>query len=223
MINYSVTLILYNIYFNFMVPYVSDPANQLRLGLSDAQIKQMNNMLVDWNNAYNGYIFPGTYGKLTTAQVNELFLTCKKYSDGMKQQLKGNPSIKLLTADYMFIAIHENVKPRTSIPKPTHEAGVTLKLASHLNNEYHAFDIANPTKGGKPVDVKRIKIKLLVLKADVPFPTLDMLEDWDNVGSMNFDIPFSLSQIGMIAYVAVCFSNDAGDSDYSAIIASPII
>ena len=223
MINYSVTIILYNIYFNFMVPYVSDPANQLRLGLSDAQIKQMNNMLVDWNNSYNGYIFPGTYGKLTTAQVNELFLTCKKFSDGFKQQLKGNPSITLTKSDYMFVAIHENMKPRTSIPKPTQTPGVTLRIASHLNNEYHTFDIANPTKGGKPVDVKRIKIKLLILKSDAPFPTLEMLEDWDNVGSMNFDIPFSLSQVGMIAYVAVCFSNDAGDSDYSAIIASPII
>jgi hypothetical protein len=40
---------------------------------------------------------------------------------------------------------------------------------------------------------------------------------------MNFDIPFTANQVEMIAYIAVCFSNDVGDGVFSAIIACPII
>ena len=206
-----------------MIPYVNDPLNQARLGISDAQLAQMNQMLKQWNLCFDAYISPGTYGRLTTAEVNELFIKFKKYTDGFKQQTKGNPSVVLTTADYLYIGVHEDAKPRPSIPPATAEAGVALKLASHLNNEYHTYDIANITKGAKPKDVKRIKIKLLIQKPDAPVPTIDMLEDWDSVGSMNFDIPFISSQVGLVAYVAVCFSNDSGDGPWSAILATTIV
>ena len=125
--------------------------------------------------------------------------------------------------DYIIFDIHKNVTPRSRIPSPVQRALVALRLASHLNNEYRVSDEANPTKAGKPKDVKQIKVFLLVLAASATPPTIDMLIEEMTVGSMNFDIPFIERQIGMIAYVAVCFRNDSGDGSMSPIIASPII
>ncbi len=223
MINYSKTIVFYNIYFGIMVPYAIIPANASRLGLTAQQVTDLTNYLALWNPAYANYISPLTYGRLTTAQVNALWKAYKRYTDGIKQQLKNNPALTLSELEYIIFDIHRDAPARGHIPAPTQEAGISEKAINHLNNEYHAFDLANPTKAGKPKDVKRIKIKYIVLDASATPPALEMLTEELESGAMNFDIPFTEDQIGKIAYVAVCFSNDSGDGNYSDIIATPII
>ena len=66
---------------------------------------------------------------------------------------------------------------------------------------------------------KRIKRRMIVWPVNRTPPTLADLIQLEDIGSMNFDIPFVDSQVGMIAYIAVCFSNDTGDGTYSEIIA----
>lgn len=206
-----------------MVPYALITGQAGRLGLTAQQILDLPAFLARWNLAYAAYLSPLSYGRLSTAQINALYREIKIYMDALKQQLKNNPSLVLTEADYIFFDIHKDAVRRGNIPAPTEEAGVESKNVAHLNNEYRAYDVANPTKAGKPKDVKRIKVKLLVLKAITPPPTIDMLVVEMESGAMLFDIPFTIDQVGWIAYVAICFVNDSGESEYSAIIATPII
>jgi len=206
-----------------MVPYAIVAGTATRLGLTAQQVTDLTALLAAWSPAYSAYLAPATYGRLTVAQINLLYRNTKAYCDGLKQQLKNNPALVLTEMDYIIFDIHKDVTPRANIPAPEQQAIVTLKASHHLNNEYRVWDAANPTKAGKPTDVRRIKVFLLVLIATATPPTIDMLRLDMTVGSMNFDIPFTEDQIGKIAYVAVCFSNDSGDGPMSPIIASPII
>ena len=212
-----------NIYITLLVPYAIVAATATRLGLTAQQVTDITAFLAAWNPVYSAYLAPGTHGDFTTAQVNALYKTYKLYFDGLKQQLKNNPALTLTEMDYIMFDIHKNATPRLRIPAPFQRAMIALRLTNHLNNEYRVSDEANPTKAVKPADVKRIKVFMLILLATAPPPTIDMLVEEMTVGSMNFDIPFTDDQVGMIAYIAVCFSNDSGDGTKSPIIACPII
>ncbi len=223
MINYSKTIVFYNIYLTLMIPYAIVAATATRLGLTAQQVTDLTAFQTAWGPTMLAYLSPLTYGRLTTAQINALYRAVKLYCDGLKQQLKNNPALTLTEADYIYFDIHKDVAPRAHIPAPTAEASVVLKAANHLNNEYRVSDIANPTKAGKPKDVKKVIVFLVVFSASATPPTHDDMREEMEVGSMNFDIPFTEDQIGKIAYVCVCFANDSGRGNMSPIIASPII
>ncbi len=223
MINYSKTILNYNIFFIYMVPYAIDPANSARLGLTPAQVAALTAALAIWKVDYEKYINPATYSRVNTATINGQFRNNKTITNGIGQQLKSNSLLVLTELEYILFDIHKDATPRSNIPKPTQEAGVTIKTNQHLNHEYHVFDLANMTSGAKPKDVKRIKVVMLVLDKGKPEPTIDQLLPEMESGTMNFDIPFAPADEGKIAYLAVCFSNDSGDGLFSAIIANPII
>ncbi len=222
MINYSVTIVFYNLYFGFYVPYAIDAANQTRLGISDDQKDELILLKDQWDKAFQNYTEPETYGKLSIAIQNKVYRMCKLVTDGLTQQLKTSKSITLEELDFIIFNIHKDAS-RTKASKPTATAVVIQRLVSHLNNEYLVSDVANPSSGAKPKGTKRVKVVMIVLDAKAGIPTIDMLKAEMESGTMRFDIPFTEDQIGMIAYIAVCFSNDAGDGEYSKIIASPII
>ena len=221
MIQYSKTIVFYNIYFTYMVPYAI--ANATRLGITAAQVTDLTAMKTAWDLAFEPYINPLTYGRFNIATINALWDTDHKYTNSLNQQLKNNPSLVLNPADYLLFGIHQDSKRRTNIPVPKAQAAVTFKATSHLNNEYHILDVAHPTHNAKPKDVDFAVVKLLIQSASAPPPSIDMLEVWGEVGSLNFDIPFVAEDEGKIAYVAVCFANGAGEAPFSEIIANPII
>ncbi len=223
MINYSKTIVFFNIYFTFFVPYAVIPANAARLGLTAAQLVDLAAFLAIWNPAYLAYLNPATYGRVNTAQINALYRLYKAYTDGLKLQMKNSPTVFPTELDKAICDIHTNAARRSSIPKPTEDAGVSSKKVNHLNNEFRAYDLAEPDSNAKPPGTRRVKVMMLILEADKPIPTLAQLLPEMESGSMLFDIPFTEDMIGKICYIAVCFSNDAGDGNYSAILATPII
>ena len=223
MINYSKTIVFYDIYIRYMVPYITDPANVTRFGLTPTFVSDLNGHSASWGIDIPKYLDPKTYGRLTTATANADYKSFKAFNDGMKQTLKNNPSIVLTEEDYLTLDIHKDSNRRTEAHTPGFTPGVLLQYTSELNNRYIVIDLANPRSGAKPPKVTRIKVKMLVQDASRTAPTIDMLVAEMEVGSMDFDIPFTEDQVGKIAYIAVCFSNDAGDSVYSPIIASMII
>lgn len=169
------------------------------------------------------YLNPVSYGRLSIARVNTNHKSDKTFFGSLVQSIKTNPGIVLTEDDYLILGIHKDATTKNKQVKPTAEAGVVFKSANILNNEYKAIDLANTTSSAKPTGTSRVKIFLLVQAADAPPPTIEKLMQENTSGTMAFDIPFTEDQVGMIAYVAVCFSNDAGDGPMSAIIASPII
>jgi hypothetical protein len=223
MINYSKTLVFFNIYLLFFVPYAAIPANAARLGLTAAQLTDLAAFLAAWNPAYLAYLNPATYGRVNTAQINALYRLYKTYTDGLKMQMKTSPTVFPNELDKVICDIHTDASRRRNIPIPTEDAGVSSKKVNHLNNEFRTFDLADPADNAKPPGTKRIKVMMLILESDKPVPTLaDLLPEMES-GSMIFDIPFTVDMIGKICYIAVCFSNDSGDGNYSAILATPII
>lgn len=223
MINYSKTIVMYDIYLEFAVPYLLDPTNVSRFGFSIEFTGNITARKNIWSTDMPKYLDPRTYGKLSIARVNANYKSDKSFYDSLIQSLKNNPAIVLTEDDYLILDIHKDATTKTKKKKPTAEAGVIFKAAHTLDNDYKAIDMANIESNAKPAGTSRVKIYLLVQAADAPPPTIDKLVLEMSSGTMAFDIPFTEDQIGMIAYVAVCFSNDAGDGPMSVIIASPII
>ncbi len=222
MINYSKTIVFYEIFFGILVPYAVDPANQARLGITDVQKAELLDLKSDWDTAYKKYIDPTTYGKLSIAVINKSYKTSHIFTDGLTQQLKNNKSIILSNLDLIVFNIHVD-NPKSKIKAPSVIPTLVLRSTTHLNSEIQAINAEDPTSAAKPPRVKRLKIIMLVLDANAVPPTIDMLKPEMESGYMRFDIPHTEDQVGKIAYVAACFSNDTGDSEYSAILACPII
>ena len=216
----SVTLMLYNIFITYLVPYVVK--NFARLGLTTQQRDDLSAFLIDWAVKYEAYINPVTKGDGTTKDVNAQYLTMLAYTDGIKQQIKNNRSVVLTVWDYLVLLIHQN-NPRSRSKIPAQRAGCVVKSTTHLNNEFQVIDLDNMTKAGKPAKVLRISRRMLVQDHGKPFPTLDQLIAMDDEGSMGFDVPFDFTQIGMDGYMVVCFTNDAGQGTWSAILPFSII
>ena len=221
MIIYSNTILTYNIYLKFVIPYLI--ANKTRLKLSTEQVTQLTDMLANWTPGMDNYENPQIHGTLSVAIINAFYLEFHFITQGFKQQLKKNAGIVLNETDYLVIGIHKDSTTRKKTVKPTEEALVLLAAARHLYNEYKVMDIANPTRRGKPVGVTRIRRKYLVAKPTDPIPTLADMIQMEDITLMTFDIPFTEAQVGDIVYLAVCFCNDAGDAQYSEIISSPVI
>ena len=221
MIVLSETILHYDKFLTYAVPYIG--LNGVAMGVTPEQMKFISNIPIDWDPAMDGYANPATHGDATTAQMNFVYAADNSYFNKVCQQIKINPSYTLSPMDYLVLNIHQDAKRRTTIPAPDQRIGIVCKSFSHLNNVYQVFDIANLTHGGKPKDVRGIIYKMLILKSDAPFPTLDQLITIGEVSTMIFDVPFTLDQLGMIAYIAVCFVNNAGESKYTEILASPII
>ena len=221
MLVYSQTLINYQIFINFSTPYID--ANGVDLGISIEQHDRYLKLPKIIDGVMEPYLNPSSYGPVNTKQANAVYADSHLFTRGIQQLIKVNPANKLTPMDYMMLDIHEDLKPHKNTLPPAYRIGIVCKHFGHLNNIYQIFDIENLTHDGKPPLVKRMKVKMLVLSKDAPVPSLTDLKDIDSTTTMIFDTPFTDDQIDKIAYLAVCFSNDAGDGDYSAILASAII
>ena len=217
MITYSVTLILYNFYLFFLIPYLT-VAKALELGISDSQVTTITGFQTGWAPLFLLYMNPFTYSDINTRNMNNFYNTAKAYIDAIKQQVKNNPDVELSPMDYRVLWIHENLTRRHNILKPSADAGISIRFQSHLNVLFHIFDMLHPTVAKKPKDVARIGVKLLHLPTGTVLPTIDQLIDMDDQTTMEFDIPFSDEFINDDWYIAVCFKNDAGSGNYSAIL-----
>ena len=207
--NYSVAIVMYNIFLVYFVPWIV--TNYVRLGLSVAQKDQISTFLSDWTIKYESYINPATYGRISIGEINLLYVTVRTYINSIKQQIKVNPIVTLGVLDYAISLIHKNKSRRNKIPAPTQKCKIIDILKDFLNTKFRVFDIANQSSEAKPTDVKRIGVKLLVVKATDSAPTFEQLLRQDDEGSMIFDLPFVPDQEGWIGYISVCFLNDDGD------------
>lgn len=208
MITYSQTLILYNIFLNYFVPYVA--ANAVRLGVSPSQVLILEGYLAQWIIDFEAYINPGTYGPITIGNINARYNIYHPYSDAIKKQIKNQAGLVLTTTDYRFTQIHED-KSHSTVPVPTEECAVSLDGTHHLNNSFHVYDVANPTHSGKPKDVARIGRYLYVQAANLPDATYSQLLRISDSTTADFDIPFDALQVGMKGFLATTYMNEKGE------------
>jgi hypothetical protein len=210
--DYSIEIVFYNIFFTYFVPYIL--ANRVRLGVSIIQAGQLSTYLGTWNTLFGLYADPETFGSITIGDMNTFYDTLKKYVDGLKQQIKTTLGLVLTSTDYRVTQIHKDLQRRTSISRPKEEAAVSLRKLTHGVNYFSAYDVDNPTKAGKPKDVKKIGIRLYTRKRStgeiVEVIVSDLLIQPDS-GSMKFELHFLDTQAGDEGFVAVCFINDKGE------------
>ncbi len=223
MLPYSVTLILYHFFLFYFVPYVSTTANRNRLGLSVDQISQLEAYWGTWQTDFGNYMNPLTYGTVNTGTINDLYAIVMPYVTAIRQQIKTNPTVTLTALDYVILAIHKDLVRRGKMPKPKQKVGLAVKGNTHLNTEFIVFDLDAPTRVAKPKDVLRITPYMLLLPKGSPIPTFDQLIQMEGVTRMTFDVPFTSAQKDMDGYMAVCFTNNAGSSEPSAIIPFSVI
>jgi len=224
---YSIEIVLYNIYLTYLVQYLSTGGNAARLGVSTTQMTALTNMLTAWTVKYNLYIDPGTHSEITTGDINTLYDTDSAYTDALKQQIKNVLNLVLTTADYKYTQINKDAARRGSIPVPEQECEVGLRSSSHLKNIFTVSDVDNPTKRGKPVDVARIGVKILVRAVTTPAapdPTLDDLLRVADSGSMKIIQNWLDTQVGFEGFISTCFLNEKGEEgDWSEITPFTII
>lgn len=223
MIIYSVTLVFYNFFLLYLIPYLSSGTTADRLGISPAQLTKMTNFQAAWVPLFEKYMNPLTYSDINTRNLNDLYNEIKKYFNAIKLQIKNNPDVKLTVTDYVVLWIHKNLARRKNIPAPTATPGISIINESHLNILFHGFDLAHPTLKKKPKDVLRIGVKILFQTMALPLPTIDQLVEIDDENSMDFDIPFTGDQVDLFGFIAICFKNDSGSGNYSVILPFRVI
>ncbi len=223
MLPYSITIILYNIFLSFFVPYVTISANRTRLGLIDTQTGQLGTYWTTWQTTFAAYLNPATYGTVNTGAMNDFYAIVSEYVVGIQQQIKNNPTVTLTTLDYIILVIHKNLAGRHPHPIPAEESGMAVKNNRHLNTEFVVFDLAAPTHAAKPKYVERITPFILYKAHGSPAPVDGDLIEQTDVTRMTFDVPHTTAQIGMDGYAQVCFTNDAGQGIRSAIIPFSVI
>jgi hypothetical protein len=223
MLPYSITIILYNFFLFFMVPYINDVANRARLGLTTGQVADVNAFWVTWQTTFAAYMNPLTYGTVNTGAMNDFYAIVSFYVQRMQQQIKNNPTVTLTAMDYVVMAIHKNLAGRHSHPIPKEEAGIAVKSNQHLNTEFVVFDLAAPTHAAKPKYVERITPFILYKAHGSPLPVDGDLIEQTDVTRMTFDVPHTTEQIDMDGYIQVCFTNDAGQGIRSAIVPFRVI
>src|ERR1039457_1187820 len=101
MLPYSITLILYNIFLMYFVPYVTVTANRIHLGLSTDQTDQLNIYWTDFQAAFAAYLNPLTNGPVSTGTINGLYHVILPYVTAIQQQIKNNPTVILTIPEYI--------------------------------------------------------------------------------------------------------------------------
>ena len=220
--NYSITILFYNVYLTYAVPYLI--ANATRFGLTTEITDQLTAFLALWIARYNAYINPATHSTITIGDMNDLFKIVSPFTDGLKQSIKNRSGLVLNSMDYLTLEINRDSPRRNRIPRPSQLCGAIVVAFFSLLNRIALSDLANPRKGAKPKDVARIGIKELYLKATDPVPTLADLVRVADQNSMDIEILSSSDQVGKVCYLAFCFLNERGEEgDYSAIIHFTVI
>ncbi len=191
----------FNFELKYFVAYIT--INFLELGISSDQKDAIVLLLTDWETPFADYTNPNTHNTITITAINDLYLENKRILEGVKLQIKSNPSITLTALDYANLYIPKPKSVRSHIPAVSYAPVVTCISNSHLLPVFFVADPNHPAKRGKPKDVKAIGVKICYAGVGAT-PSADDYRIQQSEGRTEFEWPCPSDKVGKALWV-ICF------------------
>lgn len=208
----SLRILVYNIFVNVFIPFVVLPANVTRFGISLTQVTALNNFLIDWNVKFADYINPLTYGRVSISAIHSAFAFGFPLTQGVRSRIKSDPTITLTTQEREIcnIPLPDSSRKRSKIP--TIAPALACIMVSYLLMK---FVVINPFllfKRAKPSGVSFVGYKTAITAAGAPAPKIEDYVTQEPVTDTEFEIPFTVDQIGKTLYIIAYYINSKNEA-----------
>jgi len=175
------------------------------LGISEDQKDEIEPLWPAWGPFIDAYSNPNEHNEITIGNMNLVYVEDKRIVDGVKLQIKSNPSIELSPVDYANLDIPKPKKKRTNVPVLNYAPVVSCVRNTHLLPVYFAADPNHPAKHAKPEDADAIGVKICYTEATVTAaPELDDYRIQQQEGKTEFELPQTAGNVGKKLWV-ICF------------------
>jgi hypothetical protein len=194
----------------------------LELGISLEQKDGLALNWTDWGPVIDTYTNPNSHNTISIGDMSLAYTEDKRIVDGVKLQIKSNPSIELTPIDYANLDIPKPNKSKTRVPAVNYAPVVSCIRNTHLLPVYFAGDPNQPARVAKPPKVGAIGVKICYTDATGTAPPLDDYRVQQQEGKTEFEQPQTAANVGKKLWT-ICFylspTGEAGpDSEPCSVI-----
>ena len=196
--------------------------NATRLGISAAEVTNINALKTAFDNKYSEYYNPKTHTSIVVAEMKTVDDNVYTVILPMRQRLK-NGTVALTPDDYANLGIHEDKKTRTPTERPTDVPKPFWVKSERLAITFDATE--QTTEGTNRVALPKyckVAREIAVVAPGVE-PTESEFHTIDTVGRSRFTLMFTAAEIGMKVYVRIAYENSAGRGPFSMPVDAIII
>ena len=211
--NLSFKLLLYNVFINNFIPFITTTANVTRFGWTSIQVSAFNALLTSWNLKYADYINPLNYGSTTIINaINTAYQAAFLVTQGARNQLMGNTTIVLTSAEKSMCNIKDRDNTRTPSIIPTNAPTLACIYVGMMMMRFAALNPLLPFKKAKPSFAHFIGVKIAITGAGAAAPTDSDYVRQDDETETVFEALFTAGQVGKVAWVKVFYINSRGEA-----------
>jgi hypothetical protein len=203
----------FNVEQKSILDYISVPENKDRLKIDDTQVTKAQGYNTEWVEKLTKYSNVDTHTPPAVKDMQVIYDTYHGFTQGLKRQIKNNQAITLTGDDYRNLYIHEDLDPRSHIPRPVITPDNSIQLQTHQRAQIFTFNPNPPFQKevALPADVKKIGRKIAFGKMDDPCPDAGLFHTIESIGSTVYDIIFAEENVGQKAWLKTCYMNARGE------------
>ena len=211
--NLSFKILLYNVFLNNFIPFITTTANVTRFGWTTIQVTAFTNLLTSWNLKYADYINPLNFGSTTIIDaINTAYQAAFAVTQGARNQLIGNTTIILTSAEKSMCNIKDRDNTRTSTGIPKNAPTLACIFISMMMMRFAALNPLLPFKKAKPPYAHSIGVKIAITgPGALPPADSDYVRQDDETDTV-FETLFTAAQVGKTAYVKVFYINSRSEA-----------
>jgi hypothetical protein len=193
--------------------YIKVPENKDRLNIDDTQVTKSQELNTEWVDKLTKYSTVDTHTPGAVKGMQMIYDTYHAFTQGLKRQIKNNQAITLTEDDYKNLYIHEDMDPRSHVPRPVISPENSIQLQTHQRAQIFTYNPNPPFQKevALPADVKKIGRKIAYTKIDDPCPDFGLFHALEIIGSTVYDIIFSEENVGQKAWLKTCYMNARGE------------
>ncbi len=195
-------ILQFNYVFKAFVAYIV--IHYLELGISLEQKLGLATNWTDWGPVIDTYTNPNLHNEITIGDMNLFYDEDKRIVDGVKLQIKSNPSIQLTPVDYANLDISKPNKSKARVQAVNYAPVVSCIRNTHLLPVFFAANPNYPAKKAKPAKVGAIGLKICFTAADAAAPTADDYRVQQQEGKTEFELPQIADKVGKKLWI-ICF------------------
>ena len=176
----------------------------LELGISVDQKDGLETNWTEWIPVIDTYTDPNSHNSISIGDMNLTYTDDKRIVDGVKMQIKSNPSIELTPIDYANLDITKPSKSKTRVPAVKFAPVVNCIRNTHLLPVFFAGNPNYPTQKAKPPTVGAVGVKICYTDATATAPPLDDYRVQQQEGKTEFEQPQIAANVGKKLWT-ICF------------------
>lgn len=196
-------------------PYLAGIGVIGRLQILPAKLLSIQGNTTDYETVYAKYIDPSFHFNVID-EMKAAYDVSHTEMDGLKNVLKANQDITLLTLDYQKLHIHQDAATRHKVPAPTISPANNQIKNSHLVTKMFS---SNPTVGHEkdghlPEDVGKIgrKVAVVAIGAPIPLSGNPAYVALAAIGATKYDLVFTPEQAQKQGYIISWYISPTGET-----------